>query len=636
MVRPHLTGQKATEVQRWLAEWGDKHSATNIGIPISFLWSELARRCRVTGKSKRRLGVDCGGGLRSARLVRRDTLNNLLYSERLEDLCAGDLVWDMVTSVEYVGELPCFDFEMVNAERPYAIAEDFLVHNCGKKNRAVMKAEREKFVAGCTAVGYGASVGEQLFDIIEPFADYAFNKSHSYGYGLVSFQTAWLKAHYPVEYFAALLTSISGDKEKTALYLAELRTRGIPVLVPDVNRSGAEFGVDCSGEKPSITFGLTAVRNVGSAIIDLVVAERDTNGPFRDFYDFANRVDAKALNKRALESLIRAGAFESFGYTRKGLLMAFDEIVTTTLKRKKEAVSGRQSLFDLIGGETISFGEGVAETLPVPTIEFERSDLLATEKEMLGLYVSDHPLNGFEYVLSSITDTSIAELRELALEQKAPEQPWMKGEVRTTGGLVTELVRKRTKKGDVMATFVLEDLSAAIEVVVFPKDFEEYGSLLIDDTIVVVRGRLDVREDRTQLICVEVMVPDLVSGEAAELRIELGAEAAADEAVMERLKRVLTAHPGPSPVLIVTSGKSYRLSPLFSVSPRKALMRDLSNSSPARIRSRQLGRGLVYFTHPYGHGHLLSHLNANIPGSPIKTFPLGRCCVLLPVVLMVD
>src|SRR5690606_4980778 len=188
--------------------------------------------------------------------------------------------------------------------------------------------ERVKFTEGCEATGYGKELGTAWFDIIEPFADYAFNKSHAYGYGFISYQTAYLKANYPTEYLAALLTSVKASLEKAAIYLAECRVMGIEVMVPDVNRSDSDFTpvVDDDG-KQAILFGLSAVRNVGEGLVSLIVSERDANGPYRDFYDFCDRVDLTVLNKRTIESLIKAGGFDSMGHPRLGLLMVFELII---------------------------------------------------------------------------------------------------------------------------------------------------------------------------------------------------------------------------------------------------------------------------------------------------------------------
>jgi DNA polymerase-3 subunit alpha len=216
----------------------------------------------------------------------------------------------------------------------YSLAEaDNLRKAAGKKVRSIMAEEREKFVAGCETTGYGAELGTKLFDIIEPFADYAFNKSHTYAYGLVSWQTAWLKAHHPVEYFAALLTSVRDDKDATAKYLSECRNLGIEVLVPDVNQSVAGFGA----VGRTIPFGMAAIRNVGTNLVAMIVSEREANGPYLDFYDFCQRVDPIVLNKRSVDSLIKAGAFDSLGHPRQGLCLAAESIVDLVLQRRRVA-----------------------------------------------------------------------------------------------------------------------------------------------------------------------------------------------------------------------------------------------------------------------------------------------------------
>ncbi len=294
----------------------------------------------------------------------------------------------------------------------YTLEEaDNLRKACGKKIRAMIAAEREKFVAGCVTEGYGEALGTQLFDIIEPFADYAFNKSHSYGYGLVAYQTAWLKAHYPVEYMAALLTSVKDNKDKTAVYLGECRSRGIDVLVPDVNRSVAEFAPDRTGDRdgPAIVFGLAAVRNVGEALVERIVAERTTGGPFVDVYDFCQRVDPAVLNKRTMDSLVKAGAFDSLGHPRQGLCLVLEEIVDRTLERRREHDLGITSLFAAFEEEEQSEPGWGAAKVAIPSTEFDKGQRLSFEKEMLGLYVSDHPLMGFEQALARHTDCSLSD-----------------------------------------------------------------------------------------------------------------------------------------------------------------------------------------------------------------------------------
>ena len=451
----------------------------------------------------------------------------------------------------------------------YSLEEaDNLRKACGKKIRALIAAEREKFVAGCVQEGYGEQLGTQLFDIIEPFADYAFNKSHSYGYGLVAYQTAWLKAHYPVEYMSALLTSVKDNKDKTAVYLAECRSLGIDVLVPDVNRSVAEFAPDRNAEQGhrAIVFGLAAVRNVGEGLVERIVAERDANGPFEDFFDFCQRVDPVVLNKRTMESLVKAGGFDSFGYPRQGLCLVLEGVVDRTLERRKERDLGITSLFAAFEEEQPDAGWGGAK-VAIPEVEFDKAQRLAFEKEMLGLYVSDHPLMGFEAALARHTDSNLSDMREedVVVGDRSP--------VRTVGGVVTDLRRSYTKKGDLMARFVLEDLQAAMEVFVFPKTMAEYGALIENDAILVVRGRLDTREEEPKIVCMEVSRPVLERGQE-DLHITLPLGVLTD-AKVDGLKEVLGGHPGHSPVLLHVGAKVLRLPPEFNVDCRNGLVGEL-------------------------------------------------------------
>ncbi|MFI5041446.1 MAG: DNA polymerase III subunit alpha [Acidimicrobiales bacterium] len=456
----------------------------------------------------------------------------------------------------------------------YTLEEaDNLRKAAGKKDRAVMAKERAKFVAGCEGTGYGAKLGETLFDIIEPFADYAFNKSHSFGYGFVAYQTAYLKAHYPAEYLAALLTSVKDDKDKTAVYLAECRAMGITVQVPDVNASMSDFtaripgGVGAAatdGLEPRspglIPFGLSAIRNVGEGLVSYIVAERERGGPFVDFYDFCQRVDPMVLNKRTIESLVKAGGFDSLGHPRKGLCLVYEQIIDRTLARRRERDAGVMSLFDdLASGDETSFDDA---RVPIPDTEFDKHQKLAFEKEMLGLYISDHPLMGIEASLRRAVECTIAELRE-----------GREGELRTVGGVVTNLVRKYTKKGDLMATFVLEDLQSAINAWVFPRTMQDFGSLLADDAVVVVKGRLDQRDDETKLVVMEVRRPQLsVGGPPLEVLLPM---AALTEGTVGRLKQLLLGHPGPSPVFLRFGTKRLRLADEFGVDTSNGLCAEL-------------------------------------------------------------
>jgi DNA polymerase-3 subunit alpha len=459
----------------------------------------------------------------------------------------------------------------------YTLAEaDNLRKACGKKIRALIQAEREKFVAGCVTQGYGERLGTQLFDIIEPFADYAFNKSHSYGYGLVAYQTAWLKAHYPVEYLAALLTSVKDDKDRTAVYLGECRSIGIEVLVPDVNTSAAEF-TPLVGEDGTrrIVFGLAAVRNVGEGLVERIVAERHDGGPFIDFYDFCRRVDPMVLNKRTVESLAKAGAFDSLGHPRQGLVHVFEEIVDRTLERRREEQAGISTLFSSVegfaaDGETIPGGPaGFSDVrIAIPDTEFAKTQRLAFEKEMLGLYVSDHPLRGVEGALARLVECQIFDLKE---DDAGAER---EGQVRTVGGVVTALARRYTKRGELMATFMLEDLRASIEVFVFPKVMAQIGALLADDAIVVLKGRVDNRDDQVKLVCMEVTRPELAVDGASELHIRVPVGVFTGDKV-DQLKRCLKENPGDEPVFLHVGETVLRLSGEFNVNSRRGLAAEL-------------------------------------------------------------
>ncbi len=433
---------------------------------------------------------------------------------------------------------------------------DNLRKACGKKVRALMAAERDKFVAACETTGYGSALGTALFDVIEPFADYAFPKAHAYCYGMVAYQTAWLKANHPVEYLAALLTSVKDDKDKTAVYLAECRTMGVEVMVPDLNKSMSDF-VAVEGKIP---FGLSAIRNVGEGLVAQIVSERDVNGAFADFYDFCLRVSPMVLNKRSVESLIKAGAFDSLGHPRRGLLMVFEQVIDRTLARRRERDLGIQSLFgDLAEGP----GSALEERMPIPDLEFDPPERLAHEKEMLGLYVSSHPLFGVESSLRRHTDCTINDLRELR-----------DGEMRWVGGVVTSLSRKYTKRGDLMATFVLEDLQSAIEVFVFPRTMLDYGALLSDDAVVCVKGRIDLREEPAKIICMELKRPDLSPEHSRPVRIKLD-PSALTPTCLTRLKEVLREHPGDQPVLVHLDSTILRLPDEFRVHAGNGLVAEL-------------------------------------------------------------
>ena len=445
----------------------------------------------------------------------------------------------------------------------YTLEEaDNLRKACGKKIREKMAQEKVKFVAGCEATGYGTEVGEQWWEQIEPFADYAFNKSHSYGYGLIAFQIAYLKAHYPVEYMACLLTSVKTNLDKAASYLHECRLMGIDVLVPDVNLAESSFTAaekNDNGVPTKIVFGLSAVRNVGEGLVGLLLDEREANGPFADFYDFCERVDPAVLNKRTIEALIKAGGFDSMGHGRKGLLQVFEQITDLTLSSRRERDMGVYTLF----GEMDDGGGDAVAPPQVPDLFFGKSPRLAFEKEMLGLYISDHPLMGIEGALARKSDCSVPDLKELA-----------DGEFRAVGGVITNLQRKYTRKQDLMAVFELEDLQGSIEVMVFPRSMLTFGHLLRDDAVVVVKGRVKVNEDERQLMANEVEVFEAPERSTA-VKVKLANNAVEPER-LDLLKELLLRHPGESEVLVEVSPETViLLSDRYCVEPASGLMGEL-------------------------------------------------------------
>ncbi|HKY13519.1 MAG TPA: DNA polymerase III subunit alpha, partial [Microthrixaceae bacterium] len=443
----------------------------------------------------------------------------------------------------------------------YSLAEaDNLRKAVGKKKRELMAKERDSFVAGVERTGYGGSLGTELFDIIEKFADYAFNKSHSYGYGLIAYQTAYLKANYPTEYLSCLLTSVKANLEKAAVYLAECRTMGIEVTVPDINRSISDFA-PAGADESVITFGLSAVRNVGSGLVEHIVTERAESGPFADFYDFCQRVNTQVLNKRTVESLIKAGAFDSLGHPRQGLLMVFEQIVDATVARRREHDMGVMSLFGELGGDEPAFDE----RHPIPEVEFAKKERLSFEKEMLGLYVSDHPLLGAEASLRRRVDCSIMDVIESGED----------GAQRTLGGVVTNLQRKWTRKGDLMAVFMLEDLQAAIEVMVFPKAMTDFGHKLADDAVVICQARVDGRDDQPKLIVrtLDLFEPQIDAN--PPLRIQMHPNRLSDE-VVDQLKGLLVEFPGDSEVFIHLGERQViRLPDRFSVDTEGGLVSEI-------------------------------------------------------------
>jgi len=386
---------------------------------------------------------------------------------------------------------------------------DLLRRAMGKKKKEILDKEYIPFRDGMAANGYSEDAIATLWEILVPFSDYAFNKAHTAGYGLVSFWTAYLKANYPQEYMAALLTSVKDDKDKSAVYLNECRRMGIKVLPPDVNDSDFDF----TPRGSDIRFGLSAIRNVGANVVDSIIAARSAHGRFASFIDFIDAVDANACNKRVVESLVKAGAFDSLGHSRRGLLTIHEPVIDAAVDLKRAEAVGQFDLFGGMGDESAETGLRVAPDVPVG--EWDKQTLLAHEREMLGLYVSDHPLHGLEQVLANASDCSVAQLH-------SGDRP--EGQTVTLGGLVTGVQRKTTKQGSVWAIVTLEDLDGTIDVMVFPQTYMAVGTLLVEDAVVLVKGRIDrPDEDAARLVAMEVTQPDVSNAESGPVRLTLAA-----------------------------------------------------------------------------------------------------------------
>ena len=447
---------------------------------------------------------------------------------------------------------------------------DLLRRAMGKKKKEILDKEYAPFEAGMKANGYSGSAIKTLWDILVPFSDYAFNKAHSAAYGLVSYWTAYLKANYPAEYMAGLLTSVSGDKDKSALYLNECRRMGITVLPPDVNASAATF-TPVGGD---IRFGLAAVRNVGTNVVDAIVAARSGKGAFASFSDFLRKVPVNVCNKRVIESLIKAGAFDSLGHPRKGLLLIHEQAIDTVIDVKRNEAMGQDSLFG--GDAEIEAAFEVA----IPDGEWDKPTLLGFEREMLGLYVSDHPLLGVEHILGAVTDCSVAQLLGSAAEEaeRGPRGDRADTQQVTVGGILSGVQRKVTKQGMPWAAATLEDLEGALEVLFFPATYAECATLLTDDAIVIVKGRLDRRDDSPKLVAREVTAPDLSSGQSGPFVVSLPVQRCVVP-VVDRLQEVLRSHPGLAEVhLRLCNGRRttvVKLDDKLRVKPSPGLLADL-------------------------------------------------------------
>ena len=400
---------------------------------------------------------------------------------------------------------------------------DLLRKAMGKKDKKILDKEKVHFEDGMKANGFSEDAVEKLWQTLIPFSDYAFNRSHSAGYGLLSFWTAYLKANYPSEYMAALLTSVRDDKDKSALYLNECRRMGIKVLPPDVNESDSEYTPIGS----DIRFGLTAIRNIGENVVASIINNRKAKSRYDSFGDFLTKVDAIVCNKKSIESLIKAGAFDSLNHSRRGLMMVFLEALDAVSETKRAESIGQ---FDLFGAANSTSVSGVV--LDIPSPEWEKMMLLGYEREMLGLYVSDHPLLGVEHILRSVSDFSISQISEVSHDQ-----------IITIGGLITQIQRKVSKQGTPWAIVTVEDLDGAVDVLFFSNAYANHGVNLVEDRIVAIRGRVDKREEQPRISALDLTLPDLKQIPTGPLVISMEMSRCTPP-VIDRMNEILRSHPG--------------------------------------------------------------------------------------------
>lgn len=479
---------------------------------------------------------------------------------------------------------------------------DLVRRAMSKKKMDVMEEERSNFVygrtddagnvliEGCIRRGVPEEAGHRIFDEMVKFAEYAFNKSHAAAYAMVAFQTAWLKCYYPREFMAALMTSMIGDSAQVAKYIRNCREMGIEVLPPDINTSRKKFSV----RDGKITFGLLGIKNVGEGVVDEIIRVREDRGPFRDFFDFIGRVDIHKINKKAVESMIKAGVFDSLGAYRSQLMAVYEGQIEAAQNTARRNVEGQMSLFqDFSGGMEAVTGN---RSLPA-TEEFPQGMLLSMEKEMLGLYVSGHPLDEYRQVLGRIVSMTTEDL--IRSEETGEVYDGMKV---VLAGLVTARKTLITKSSKRMGFVTLEDFSGSVECIIFPGLYEEAAPALEADQPVVIRGRVSVKEDEAPSIIAESVT--LLSEEntkAEEVRTILSEERRAakpERAPKEEkkqpillrirkdmeegqafsdIKTIMTDFPGDVPVIILSekTGRKFRADRSMYVDGSPALLATL-------------------------------------------------------------
>jgi DNA polymerase III subunit alpha len=461
---------------------------------------------------------------------------------------------------------------------------DILRSAISKKKRALLSKQKNKFIEGAKKRGIDEKISIKIFELVNNFAEYGFNKSHSAAYAMISYQTGYLKANYPVEFMAALLSIRMGSQEKVAQYVNETRRMGIEVLPPDINESFTDFTV----VEDSIRFGLSAIKNVGTNVIECIEKERKESGKFKNFIDFCERVDSSVLNKKTLESLIKSGTFDSLGMSRKYLLENYDKIVEDVLKIKKDRDIGQYSLFEVNGSEKEDVMLGSSFQAEEKFREFSKKELLNFEKEMLGLYISGHPLFEYEASLSRLTPIEAMGSLEDSINV-------------AIGGIVSRVKIIYTKKDQQMCFMELEDISDSVEVIVFPSIFLKYRKIIMEDKIVRIKGRLDKKEDQIKIIAgeFEEMEKDkkadksqkeLISEKSRKIVFKIK-KSNIDEDFVNSFYNLLKKYPGFSEVEFMITEKNgrgvkktYKLPPAYKIDFNRSLEENLKEMFPDKIK----------------------------------------------------
>jgi DNA polymerase III subunit alpha len=490
--------------------------------------------------------------------------------------------------------------EIVRKLAGYSMGRSDVVRSAmSKKKHKVMEQERRTFIygavddkgnieiPGCIRNGISEEAANKILDQMMDFASYAFNKSHAAAYAVVGFQTAYLMRYYPAEFIASMLNSVMGGSEKVASYIRFAESQGIQVLPPDINESYSKFTVKGN----TIRFGLAAIKNVGVHVVESIVRSRENKGKFTTLYDFCSKIDLSAINKRAVESLIKSGALDSFRACRSQMLAVYEKMLDNLGSEKKRNIDGQMSLF---GGLSEAY---VEPEIKYPAIkEFEKKYLLTMEKEMTGLYLSGHPLDEFVETLNLQTDTNIAVIldavsQEAVLEEEAVvnigimesgeairrESAISDGTRVVIGGIITEVSKKVTKNNDMMAFAKLEDLYGTIEIIIFPKVYEKLNSLIAVDQLIFVKGRVSIREDEAPKIMCEDIQP-LVRINSNKLYLLVEEDKIARE-ILKSLKVLLNSYKGTTPVYLCTRKErnKYRLDREFWVDSESDIMQLLKS-----------------------------------------------------------